>query len=778
MDDDADGQMRPPDAEVIVDAGEGDAGAVDADVEADRGPRTACADGLDNDRDGRVDFPDDPGCVDAADDDEADPIPLPQCSDGLDNDADGELDLADPDCTGPTDPTEGGLNPTTVCHNQQDDDGDGLVDFPFDPGCFAAGHNSEADPSPRPACANGEDDDGNGVADFPADPGCAGAGDEEEAPVEPAPACANGLDDDEDGLIDFPEDFGCVAAGDPSEGLACEATPDVIEVVIEPGVAQRIAYDTRGRENLFEASCGSNARSPDQPFAMVVPVAVTGTITVENFAGDSVLHIRRVCDDPASQVACNDDAVGLLSRLSFERLEAGIYYVIADGYSNGNQAAGELVFDLAAAPAACSDGRDNDADGLIDLNDPGCEDAEDDDEENPALPACSNRLDDDQDMLIDLDDPGCADADDDDEFNEPLPACSNRLDDDGDGRIDAADPGCEGPDDNDEVNPPLCDDGVDNDDDGLVDLADTGCTGPTDDDEADPPEVPACADGIDNDEDGFIDWPDDQDCPAAGGPSELLLCMATPDVIVVHPLDADPIQVPFDTTGREPLFTGSCGGGAAPDQVVAVIIDAPSRMTAEITQANHDTVLHVRTSCDDAMTQLACDDDGGQGLLAGRRVAPRPGDRLRDRTGSPTARALARDHHRRASPSPDRSLTCAAALGMIRRCAASSSLPCCCRSRAARRARPLIPRQSRHRSRVVARHMGGGRGPPAGARPGGRPVPDALAAASSLVHELAPAYAYEIGPDAFGARPARGSVSCRRASVASARTRWRWTPGS
>ena len=74
----------------------------------DAGPQTACADGLDNDRDGRVDFPDDPGCADAADDDEADPEPLPGCADGIDNDDDGLFDIADPDCTSALDLVEAG----------------------------------------------------------------------------------------------------------------------------------------------------------------------------------------------------------------------------------------------------------------------------------------------------------------------------------------------------------------------------------------------------------------------------------------------------------------------------------------------------------------------------------------------------------------------------------------------------------------------------------------------------------------------------------------------
>ena len=49
---------------------------------------------------------------------------------------------------------------------------------------------------------------------------------------------------------------------------------------------------------------------------------------------------------------------------------------------------------------ACADGIDNDADGLIDLRDPGCVGPEDTDETDAvSVPQCSNGLDDDEDGL-------------------------------------------------------------------------------------------------------------------------------------------------------------------------------------------------------------------------------------------------------------------------------------------------------------------------------------------------------------------------------------------
>ena len=60
-------------------------------------------------------------------------------------------------------------------------------------------------------------------------------------------------------------------------------------------------------------------------------------------------------------------------------------------------------------PSRCEDSLDNDADGLVDLRDPGCTSRDDDDEADPAeVPACANEVDDDEDGLIDWpEDPGC-----------------------------------------------------------------------------------------------------------------------------------------------------------------------------------------------------------------------------------------------------------------------------------------------------------------------------------------------------------------------------------
>jgi hypothetical protein len=52
-----------------------------------------CSDGVDNDADGKADFPEDTGCQSATSLSEN-----PICDDGIDNDGEGDIDTLDPDC--------------------------------------------------------------------------------------------------------------------------------------------------------------------------------------------------------------------------------------------------------------------------------------------------------------------------------------------------------------------------------------------------------------------------------------------------------------------------------------------------------------------------------------------------------------------------------------------------------------------------------------------------------------------------------------------------------
>jgi len=89
----------------------------------------------------------------------------PACSDGIDNDGDGLVDYPmDPGCSSPTDDSE--LDATHPCDDGIDNDGDGFVDWRLDgsgdPGCASAAATSIE----NPACQDGIDNDGDGGIDF------------------------------------------------------------------------------------------------------------------------------------------------------------------------------------------------------------------------------------------------------------------------------------------------------------------------------------------------------------------------------------------------------------------------------------------------------------------------------------------------------------------------------------------------------------------------------------------------------------------------------------
>ncbi len=104
----------------------------------------ACGDGVDNDRDGRIDCADS-DCVGAADCG----VPIygiayeTDCDDDLDNDSDNAVDCADQDCINAPNCLAApyGIPIESDCANGIDDDGDGYVDCRdgdclTDPECF------------------------------------------------------------------------------------------------------------------------------------------------------------------------------------------------------------------------------------------------------------------------------------------------------------------------------------------------------------------------------------------------------------------------------------------------------------------------------------------------------------------------------------------------------------------------------------------------------------------------------------------------------------------
>ncbi len=345
-----------------------------AEDDHERCRKTACADGLDNDGDGLIDHPQEPGCERPSDDDELDPPERPACSDGLDNDGDGLIDfLEEPRCESAADPSEGPECSDGVdndgdgrldfdrdgdgqpdrgddegcaclddelesvepeCDDHCDNDADGLIDL-MDPGC-------EGDPlgvreANLPHCEDRQDNDGDGLIDYPADPGCDYPHDPLEDNPEHPPACWDGLDNDEDGLIDFGEDPECRAASSLYEEGPCAG-----EIPALPE-EQPILGSTFGARNEHEGSC-SVGQAPERVYRLEIPYPARLHIWTEQ-SYNTLLYARQRCEpllpcppeaescqESFSEIDCNDNSGGRWeSRLEFEWL-GGPFYLFVDGF--------------------------------------------------------------------------------------------------------------------------------------------------------------------------------------------------------------------------------------------------------------------------------------------------------------------------------------------------------------------------------------------------------------------------------------------------------------
>lgn len=232
----------------------------------------------------------------------------------------------------------------------------------------------------------------------------------------------------------------------------------------------------------------------------------------------------------------------------------------------------------------CSDGEDNDLDGLTDTGDSGCMDSDGD----LASDQVEAFLGSDPEDAASMPEDSRADAVVEYYFF-PIYFCGDGTDNDGDGLTDADDPGCAPVDsDGDEVddatekrygsdpndpastpehelaNPGSCSDGLDNDLDGLADDADPACTTPDNDDRAD----------------------------------------AT--VITALPFTDGPLTMKNATTERgEPR--PSCSYGGANSTVWYSFTPAQDTvLIADTLGSDFSTVLAVWTGSDSRLTEVAC----------------------------------------------------------------------------------------------------------------------------------------------------------------------------
>ncbi len=334
-------------------------------------PAKACADGIDNDGDGTIDFPEDLGCI-SEDDDTEDSLTMPQCSDGRDN------------------------------------DGDGKKDYPADPGCYAPQQDDELDDCPTgphcPQCADGRDNDGNGATDYPDDPGCTSASDDDEFLHNPV-ACGAGmmiqqlnttgvamgmLDTTSKSMVASP----CGGGGDlPSIAYELHLSKPQVVVVStdDPLTTADTVLDIRSDECSTEGAeiaCNDDLTSTNSNSTITTSLAagnyyIVVTAKDAGSIGNFNLTVKRFAGEGTACTAMGDCGPGLVCRVPM----------------------GETA--MVCSKPMCSDGVDDDADGKNDYpTDPGCTSPDDNDETDTcpngaSCPECGDGRDNDMDGATD-----------------------------------------------------------------------------------------------------------------------------------------------------------------------------------------------------------------------------------------------------------------------------------------------------------------------------------------------------------------------------------------
>ena len=617
----------------------------------------------------------------------------PVCSDGRDDDGDGDIDFpADPGCTGPTDDSEADTCPSgvgcPVCSNGLDDDGDGLTDYPQDTGCLAASGGSEE------SCA-GETDPLLLVT------AATTSGTTVGATNQLTPTCA--------AMSTAPERVHTLRVPYPLASLVMDTNTSPFDTVLsflsstcttslacdddggDPGNQSRI---TRTNVNPgtyqiavdgFNASAGAyvlhvagtypsgGACSPTLPmFACPTGTACAGTAGAETCRAT-------VCNDNV-----DDDGDG-----------DGTGYPSDPGCSSPADTSEDDDCPSGPGCPVCSNDLDDDGDGLIDYpSDPGCSAASATSElcttVDPSRALTANVTGQSTATLTNDAHPTCGLDGRDEAWTLTLPhglfelridtiastldtvvavktstcatadlACDDNAAGNGDSLVvmngvaagiytvvvddrgtstgtynlnvsgryfdgGTCDPTstrfrcsagftCAG------ATPvcrlTACNDGVDDDGDGRVGYpSDPGCTSIDDDSEADTcpsgAGCPACGNGLDDDGDGLTDYPADLGCTSASSNAEVG-CAAEHDPIVAV---ASPVAT-GTTVGGTNDFVPSCSGAAvrtAPDRVHLLTLSVPvATLTADTAGTAFDTTLSWADAACAMVT--ACDDDSGPG---------------------------------------------------------------------------------------------------------------------------------------------------------------------
>jgi hypothetical protein len=107
-----------------------------------------------------------------------------------------------------------------------------------------------------------------------------------------------------------------------------------------------ITGSTANQPSYFTATCAQGARSPDRVYAL--DVAARSRLRVRMQSNyDGAIYVRRECQNPNTELACNDDHRDPQHAQLVTTLEAGRHYIFADGFGTDNAGDFSLRADIA-----------------------------------------------------------------------------------------------------------------------------------------------------------------------------------------------------------------------------------------------------------------------------------------------------------------------------------------------------------------------------------------------------------------------------------------------
>jgi hypothetical protein len=129
----------------------------------------------------------------------------------------------------------------------------------------------------------------------------------------------------------------------PESGAVCAQAK-----VLREGAMLR--ESTRGGVHLFSGTCGGGALGPEHVHKL--ELAQPSRVRIRQRADyDGSLYVRSACEDPSSELVCNDDYRGNTNSLVTARLEGGTYYVFSDSYSHDHSGDYTLALEQNVEPA-------------------------------------------------------------------------------------------------------------------------------------------------------------------------------------------------------------------------------------------------------------------------------------------------------------------------------------------------------------------------------------------------------------------------------------------